>query len=76
MTAADVVPQLGMYQGLFVGGSLAWKLETSARWVQLAHGHGMRCHIGPSAPLIGCAGRATSAPIRLTPACRLGTAGT
>jgi hypothetical protein len=46
MTAADVVPQLAMYQGLFVGGSLAWKLETSARWVQLAHAHGMRCHIG------------------------------
>jgi hypothetical protein len=27
MTAADVVPHLGMYDGLFVGGSLAWKLD-------------------------------------------------
>lgn len=33
MTAADVVPHLAMYQGLFVGGSLQWKLETSASWV-------------------------------------------
>jgi len=34
-----------MYQWHF-GGSLAWKLETSARWVQLAHARGMRWHIG------------------------------
>jgi hypothetical protein len=32
--------------GLFVGGSLEWKLETAASWVALAHELGMRCHVG------------------------------
>lgn len=50
MTAADVVPHLTMYHGLFVGGSLRWKLETSASWVQLAHAHGLRCHVGRVGP--------------------------
>jgi len=31
---------------LFVGGSLAWKLQTGAAWVRLAHRLGVRCHIG------------------------------
>jgi hypothetical protein len=46
MTAADVEPHLGMYQGLFVGGTLAWKLETGASWVRCAHANGLQCHIG------------------------------
>lgn len=46
MTAADVVPHLPRYRGIFVGGSLPWKLATGAAWVQLASGHGLRCHIG------------------------------
>ena len=29
MTEADVVPELRRYQGIFVGGSLAWKLATA-----------------------------------------------
>lgn len=31
---------------LFVGGTLEWKLATSAGWVKLAHQLGRRCHIG------------------------------
>lgn len=31
---------------VFVGGSLRWKVATGARWVQLAHAHGRRCHVG------------------------------
>ena len=46
MTAADVVPHLPPYAGIFVGGSLPWKLATSAAWVQLARGHGLHCYIG------------------------------
>jgi hypothetical protein len=32
--------------GLFVGGSLPWKLATGAQWVRVAHRLGVPCHIG------------------------------
>jgi hypothetical protein len=38
--------QPDQYHGIFVGGTLPWKLETGAAWVAFAHGRGMRCHIG------------------------------
>ncbi len=34
------------YEGIFVGGSLPWKLDTGAAWVAFAHARDMRCHIG------------------------------
>lgn len=34
------------YAGVFVGGSLEWKLETSAAWVRWAHARRLRVHIG------------------------------
>lgn len=46
MTVADVVPHLPRYHGIFVGGSLRWKLETGAAWAELSRRHGMGCHIG------------------------------
>ena len=38
------------YEGVFVGGSLEWKLETSAAWVRYAHATGRRCHVGRVGP--------------------------
>lgn len=32
--------------GIFVGGTMAWKLSTSAQWVRVAHRLGTGCHIG------------------------------
>ena len=32
--------------GLFVGGSLEWKIRTGAKWVAAARTLGMKCHIG------------------------------
>lgn len=46
MTAADVVPHLPRYDGVFVGGSLPWKLATGAAWARLAREHNLRCHVG------------------------------
>jgi len=46
MTVADVVPCLPRYDGIFVGGSLRWKLATGATWAELARRHGLGCHIG------------------------------
>lgn len=34
------------FGGIFVGGSLPWKYETSATWVRFAHERGVKCHIG------------------------------
>jgi len=46
MTVADVAPHLAAYRGIFVGGTLDWKLATSATWIRVAHERGLRCHIG------------------------------
>lgn len=42
--SAEVDEQI--YQGIFVGGTLDWKLQTSAAWVEFAHATGRRCHVG------------------------------
>ncbi len=46
MRLDDVEPFLAGVAGLFVGGSLPWKLETGGAWVELAHRHRRPCHIG------------------------------
>jgi hypothetical protein len=46
MTTADALPHLRDYRGIFVGGSLRWKLATGAVWAKLAQRRGLRCHIG------------------------------
>lgn len=46
MTDGDVRPVARRFAGLFVGGSLPWKLETGAAWASTAHSLGMPCHIG------------------------------
>jgi hypothetical protein len=46
MEAKDVTPHLDRFDGLFVGGSVPWKRRTGAAWVELAHQHGLPCHIG------------------------------
>jgi hypothetical protein len=37
---------LHRFAGLFVGGTLHWKIRTAAHWVALAHAHDKPCHIG------------------------------
>lgn len=47
MTAADVRGAVGDgFGGLFVGGTLPWKLETGAAWCALARELKIPCHIG------------------------------
>lgn len=42
-TVENVIHHFG---GLFVGGTLGWKIKTGEAWVKLAHKHGKPCHIG------------------------------
>lgn len=43
----DIVPGLARaYDGLFVGGTVEWKLRTAETWIRRAHAHGMKCHVG------------------------------
>ena len=37
--------------GLFVGGTMEWKLETMPMWCKFAHRMGMECHIGRIGPI-------------------------
>jgi hypothetical protein len=46
MTPDDIRPVLPLFDGLFIGGTMEWKLSTGADWVQLAHENGKPCHIG------------------------------
>jgi hypothetical protein len=46
MSLTEVELYLKWFSGLFVGGSLDWKLATSPEWVALAHKHQKPCHIG------------------------------
>lgn len=46
MTPDDVRSALTPYQGIFVGGSLPWKLKTAPMWTRLAHEYGRKCHVG------------------------------
>src|SRR5262245_11216869 len=46
MSACDVLEAAPDCAGLFVGGSLPWKVRTGHEWVQLAHCLGKPCHIG------------------------------
>ncbi len=45
-SARDVAEVLDQFDGVFVGGSLEWKIRTAKQWVALAHQHGKPCHIG------------------------------
>lgn len=46
MTPADVAPIAPMFDGIFVGGSLPWKLSEGGAWVAFARELGMPCHVG------------------------------
>lgn len=46
MVTGDVAGVASSYAGLFVGGTVDWKLETGAAWVELAHSLGIPCHVG------------------------------
>jgi hypothetical protein len=48
MTPRDVSPghHLPRFSHLFVGGTVEWKWQTAPQWVEHAHAHGLKCHIG------------------------------
>ncbi len=46
MRPSDVGPVLRPFAGIFVGGTLEWKVATGEDWVRFAHATGLRCHIG------------------------------
>lgn len=46
MEASDVRAVMHRFAGIFVGGTLAWKVRTGAAWVHLAHELDKPCHIG------------------------------
>lgn len=53
MTISEVQSFMETYpiDGLFVGGSMDWKLETMRDWVFFAHSNGLRCHVGRIGPV-------------------------
>ncbi len=46
MTVDGVSPHLHLFDGIFVGGQVPWKLASGYWWTALAHGRGMPCHVG------------------------------
>lgn len=46
MTEGAVRDAFAGFGGIFVGGTVPWKVATGAAWVRFAHELGVRCHIG------------------------------
>ncbi len=46
MADADVARVADGCAGIFVGGTLEWKIATGAHWRRFAHARGLACHIG------------------------------
>jgi hypothetical protein len=42
----DLAPFVGLFDVVFVGGTLQWKIATGPEWVRFAHQHGKLAHIG------------------------------
>jgi hypothetical protein len=50
MSLQDVAQELASFRGIFVGGTMDWKIRTARDWVELAHSHRILCHIGRIGP--------------------------
>jgi hypothetical protein len=37
---------ISRFDGVFVGGTPAWKWRTLDRWIEFAHDRGLPCHVG------------------------------
>jgi hypothetical protein len=46
MTPEGIADRLDGFAGIFVGGTLPWKLRTGHLWCDMAHKRGLICHIG------------------------------
>jgi len=46
MSIENVEKELYNFDGIFVGGTVRWKVSTGEAWVNLAHMHNLPCHIG------------------------------
>ena len=47
----DLVCIMDDINGIFVGGSIGWKMETMGVWARFAHDQGLQCHIGRIGPV-------------------------
>ena len=45
MAENDVLQHIEKFDGIFVGGTMKWKLRTAREWCCLAHENGIPCHI-------------------------------
>lgn len=46
MKPKDIEDYVTVFDGIFIGGTLPWKLRTGCEWVQWAHSRDLPCHIG------------------------------
>jgi len=46
MVVDQVEKEISKFDGLFVGGTVKWKIATGKDWIELAHSYGLPCHIG------------------------------
>lgn len=51
LSPRDLEYHIGDFAGIFVGGTMDWKLRTAEKWVVYAHAQGVPCHIGRVGPM-------------------------
>ena len=44
-------PILWIINGIFIGGTMEWKLDNIRKWSEFAHEEGLKCHVGRIGPL-------------------------
>lgn len=44
----DMIPEI---DGIFIGGSMGWKMDNLKKWVDYAHEKGICCHVGRIGPI-------------------------
>ena len=53
MTVEDTSPNIPLdrIQGLFIGGTMEWKMDNMKSWIDFAHDRGLQCHVGRIGPI-------------------------
>ena len=46
MFSQGIREHLSKFDGIFVGGTIPWKMQTMKMWVDIAHLHRIKCHVG------------------------------
>ena len=51
MQPSDLMEMSEQIDGIFIGGSMSWKMDNMKEWVDYAHSKSIQCHVGRIGPI-------------------------